>query len=292
MKNVSKEIDENTPLLFLAGPMFMEQLLNILVNNIDTLMLSHHSEIAVGAVGNSNQVMFLMILLFNIIATATSVVVAQYLGAKQNDKMNMIYTLAFLVNLVAGIIISGGFVLAKRPILALLKVSPEMQADAMIYINIVGGGLFLQAGYNVMLQILRCNGYAKVGMYISVAINLINIVGNYLFLYGPLSFLNLGVAGVAIATVTARFVALMSAVIFFYRKKIGAFSLRYIRPFPRNMLLNMIKIGLPSAVVFRNFRSPILILHSGKPYALRHRCRTFHLTVLHCQEHPACYQKA
>ena len=247
MKNVSKEIDENTPLLFLAGPMFMEQLLNILVNNIDTLMLSHHSEIAVGAVGNSNQVMFLMILLFNIIATATSVVVAQYLGAKQNDKMNMIYTLAFLVNLVAGIIISGGFVLAKRPILALLKVSPEMQADAMIYINIVGGGLFLQAGYNVMLQILRCNGYAKVGMYISVAINLINIVGNYLFLYGPLSFLNLGVAGVAIATVTARFVALMSAVIFFYRKKIGAFSLRYIRPFPRNMLLNMIKIGLPSA---------------------------------------------
>ena len=42
MKNVSKEIDENTPLLFLAGPMFMEQLLNILVNNIDTLMLSHH----------------------------------------------------------------------------------------------------------------------------------------------------------------------------------------------------------------------------------------------------------
>ena len=89
MKNVSKEIDENTPLLFLAGPMFMEQLLNILVNNIDTLMLSHHSEIAVGAVGNSNQVMFLMILLFNIIATATSVVVAQYLGAKQNDKMNI-----------------------------------------------------------------------------------------------------------------------------------------------------------------------------------------------------------
>ena len=104
------------------------------------------------------------------------------MGAKQNDKMNMIYTLAFLVNLVAGIIISGGFVLAKRPILALLKVSPEMQADAMIYINIVGGGLFLQAGYNVMLQILRCNGYAKVGMYISVAINLINIVGNYLYL--------------------------------------------------------------------------------------------------------------
>ena len=242
-----KVIDEKTPLLFLAGPMFGEQLLNILVNNIDTLMLSHHSEVAVGAVGNANQVMFLMILMFNIIATATSVVVAQYLGAGKKDKMNMIYTLAFIVNLVAGVIISGGLVLAKKPVLALLKVSPEMTPDAMAYINIVGGGLFLQACYNVMLQILRCNGYAKIGMYISLVINLINMVGNYLFLYGPLKFLNLGVSGVAISTVLARTVALAASLIFFYRKKIGRIALRYLKPFPGRMLIQMIQIGLPSA---------------------------------------------
>ena len=62
-------IDEKTPLLMLAGPMFGEMFLNILVNNVDTLMLSRHNELAVGAVGNSNQVMFLVILMFNIIAT-------------------------------------------------------------------------------------------------------------------------------------------------------------------------------------------------------------------------------
>lgn len=243
----NKHIDETTPLLFLAGPMFMEMLLNIFVNNIDTLMLSHYSELAVGAVGNANQVMFLMNLMFGIIATATSVVVAQYLGAKQYDKMNMIYTLAFCFNLVFGIALSAIFVSAKGAILNLLKVSAEMQPDAKVYINIVGGGLFLLACYNVMLQILRCNGYAKIGMYISILINLINIVGNYLFLYGPLKQLNLGVAGVAIATVVARTVALICALAFFISKKIGQIAIKYLNPFPGYMLFEMIKIGLPSA---------------------------------------------
>ena len=243
----TREINEATPLLFLAGPMFLELLLNIFINSADTLMLSHYSEKAVGAVGNSNQIMFLLILMFNIIATATSVIVAQYLGAKQFEKMNMIYTLSFIVNLVIGMILSVTFVLLKGPVLNLMHVPVEMVPDAKIYINIVGGSLFLQTVYNVMLQILRCNGHAKVGMYISIAINLINIVGNYVFLYGPLKFLNLGVAGAAIPTVIARTVAVLASLAFFYRKKIGRIALKYIIPFPGRMLADMIKIGLPSA---------------------------------------------
>lgn len=243
----TREIDEKTPLMVLAGPMFAELLLNILVNNMDTLMLSHYSETGVGAVGNANQVMFFLILMFNIIATATSVVVAQYLGAKRYESMNKIYSLAFIFNLVVGIILSESFVALKGPIMNLIKVPGSMVPEAATYINIVGGTLFLQACYNVMLQILRCNGHAKIGMYISVAINLVNIVGNYMFLYGPLSFLKLGVAGVAISTATARLVALIASLAFFYRKKIGYIAIRYIKPFPGKILAEMIKIGLPSA---------------------------------------------
>ena len=99
-----KIIDENTKLFFLAGPIFVELLLNILINNADTVMLGRFSQIAVGAVGNANQIMFLFIVMFNVIATATNVIVAQYLGAKQEDKMNQIYTLSFAVNIVIGIV--------------------------------------------------------------------------------------------------------------------------------------------------------------------------------------------
>ncbi|MBQ3911784.1 MAG: MATE family efflux transporter [Lachnospiraceae bacterium] len=246
-KNRTIVIDEKTPLLILAGPMFLELLLNTMLNNVDMLMLSHYDEIAVGAVGNANTIMFMMNILFNVIATATSVVVAQYLGAKEHDRMNMIYTLAFVVNLIVGVILSGTFCAANPLIMNLLNVSPEMRPHSMTYIYIVGGGGFISAVFSVMLQILRCNGYTKVGMWVSLAINIINIGGNYLFLYGPLSFLKMGVAGVAISTVAARLIAVTVLIAFFYGAKIGKFSLRLLNPFPGRFLAKMVKIGLPSA---------------------------------------------
>ena len=240
-------IDEKTPLMILAGPMFLELFLNTMLNNVDTLMLSHYDEYAVGAVGNANTIMFMMNILFNVIATATSVVVAQYLGAKRFDKMNMIYTLAFAVNLVIGIVLSGVFCAANPLIMNFLHVSPEMRPYSMTYIYIVGGGGFITAVFNVMLQILRCNGYTKIGMWVTFAINIFNIGGNWLFLYGPLTFLNMGVAGVAISTVAARALAVVAVIAFFYIMKIGKLSLRYLNPFPGRLLGKMIKIGLPTA---------------------------------------------
>jgi len=240
-------IDEKTPLLLLAGPMFLELLLNTMLNNVDTIMLSHYDEYAVGAVGNANTILFMMTIFFNVIATATSVVVAQYLGAKMFEKMNMIYTLAIMFNLVFGAALSLGFCAANPLIMDFLNVSPEMRPYSMIYIYIVGGSGFVTAVFNVMLQILRCNGYTKIGMWVSLAINVVNIIGNYLFLYGPLSFLKMGVEGVAISTVVARVLAVAALFIFFYRAKIGRISLRFLKPFPGKLLLRMVKIGLPSA---------------------------------------------
>ncbi len=240
-------IDEKTPLLLLAGPMFFELFLNTMVNNVDTLMLSHYDQYAPGAVGNANTIMFMMNILFNVIATATSVVVAQYLGAKQFNKMNMIYTLAVAVNFVIGVVLSGVFCAANPLIMDFLHVSNEMRPYSMIYVYIVGGAGFLTALFNVMLQILRCNGHTKIGVWVTVGINIVNIGGNYLFLYGPLSYLNLGVAGVAISTVAARLLAVIAVFVFFFVMKIGKISLRFLKPFPGTLLLKMIKIGLPTA---------------------------------------------
>ena len=77
--------------------------------------------------------------------------------------------------------------------------------------------------------------------------NMINIIGNWMFLYGPLKVLNLGVAGVAISTVTARILALITSLIIFYRLKIGNISIKVLRPFPTKILVKMLRIGVPSA---------------------------------------------
>ena len=105
-QNNRMEINEKTSMLVLAGPIFLELLLNILLSNVDTVMLSNYSQNAVGAVGNANQMMFMFIILFNVIAAATGVVVAQYLGAKKTENMNQIYSLAVIFNLILGILMS------------------------------------------------------------------------------------------------------------------------------------------------------------------------------------------
>ncbi len=240
-------INENTKLISLAGPMFVELLLNILINNADTVMLGRFSETAVGAVGNANQIMFLFIIMFNVIASSTNVIVAQYLGANQKDRMNQIYTLSFVVNAVIGIVLSAFLFFCGQFLLKLLKVPAEMMKDAVGYTKIVGSCLFFQACSNVMFQILRCNGYAKAGMYISMTANLLNIAGNYCFLYGPLEFLGLGVMGAAISTSVARVVSLIVALVMFYKLRIGRLSLKTLNPFPVNLLWKELKIGIPTA---------------------------------------------
>lgn len=241
------EINEKTSMIFLAGPIFMELLLNILLSNVDTVMLSNYSQNAVGAVGNANQIMFLFIILFNVIAGATGVVVAQYLGAKRTDNMDPIYSLAVFFNLALGILVSGMTFFGAPGLIKMLKVDASQVGDAVAYMKIVGGFLFLQACYNVMVQILRCHGYTKIGMYISLAVNMVNIVGNWMFLYGPLKHLQLGVAGVAISTVLARALALTVAFVIFFRLKVGKISVAVLHPFPKNVLIKMLRIGVPSA---------------------------------------------
>lgn len=242
-----KIIDENTRLFTLSGPIFVELLLNILIQNADTVMLGRFSQVAVGAVGNANQIIFLFIVMFNVIATATNVIVAQYLGAKQFDKMNQIYTLSFVVNAGIGIILSAFLFFMGPALLNLLSVPANMMQDACDYMKIVGSCIFLQACFNVMVQILRCNGYTKAGMVISICVNLLNVFGNWLFLYGPLEFLKLGVKGAAISTSVARLAALIAAISVFNALKIGKLSLKTLRPFPFALLWKELKIGIPTA---------------------------------------------
>ena len=95
----------------------------------------HYDEYVVGAVGNANIILFMMNILFSIIAMATNVVAAQYLGAKLYKKMNMMYTLAVVVNLVFGLTLSAAFCVANPLIMDFLNVSPQMRPYSKIYIG-------------------------------------------------------------------------------------------------------------------------------------------------------------
>ena len=165
-----KAISEKTSLFQLSWPIFVETLLAMLIGNVDTIMLSNYSDTAVGAVSNANQILNLLTLMFSIIASATGVVVAQYLGAKLYDKLSEIYSVSVGFNLVISGVISLAIMIFGKGMLRLIKIPDSLLTEANSYLVILGGFIFLQAMFNTFTQIFRSNGKTKIGMIISLLV--------------------------------------------------------------------------------------------------------------------------
>lgn len=253
MQILSKQnSNKNTPIIersviSLAWPIFFQSLLGIALGYVDTVMLSNYSETAVGAIGNANSIIGFLTLAFTVISSATGIMVSQYLGADKKEEMNKIYTVAFAFNLVLSGVISLIVFLFSRPLLAAMQVPSEMMSDADMYMKIVGGTIFTQALLNAFNQIFSSHGKTVYGMIIAFAMNILNICGNYMFLYGPLQDLNLGASGVAVSTCISRVVALVAAIIYFYKVIKGRIGIKYFIPFPLDILKRLLKLGIPTA---------------------------------------------
>lgn len=122
-----------------------------------------------------------------------------------------------------------------------------MLDESDMYMRIVGGTIFTQALINAFNSIFASNGKTVFGMIIGLGMNIINICGNALLLYGPLQVLGLGASGAAVSTCGSRVIAVIASVIYFYTVIKGKFSLKYLRPFPYDVLKSLLKLGIPTA---------------------------------------------
>lgn len=234
-------------LFALTWPIFIETLLHMLMGNADTLMLSQYSDNSVAAVGVSNQILFLLIVMFGFIATGTTILVAQYIGGTNYKDAKEVSTVSLSANLLFSILISVVIVIASEDILQLMNLPPELMPDATIYLQLVGGFSFVQALIMTSGAILKSYGYTKDTMYLTIGMNLLNIIGNYFFIFGPFGFPVLGVQGVAISTVVSRIIGLF--VILYILKKRVHFTLNFKELFklPVHHLKNLLHIGVPTA---------------------------------------------
>ncbi len=233
--------------LKLAFPIFIELLLFMIMGNVDTLMLSQYSDIAVAAVGNANQILNTLLILFNITAAATGIMVAQYLGAKMKSELNQIYTLGYIMNLMlAGII--GVFLFSfQSEFFHLVNMPKELYLDAKSYLDVTLIFLFVPAFFTLSSTILKSHGITKLSMYLAIAMNIINVVGNYIFLYGPFGIPILGVQGVAISTIASRVFAVAVMLIVLVRKLKISVHIKHLMPFPAALFKKFLRLGLPSA---------------------------------------------
>ncbi|MGL5085573.1 MAG: MATE family efflux transporter, partial [Clostridium sp.] len=118
--------------------------------------------------------------------------------------------------------------------------------DAKMYITIIGGGVFLQGIFMTYSAIFRSNGFMKQGMYISVLVNILNIIGNLILLNGYFGLPKMGIAGVAISSVVSRLFGVIIIMYIFKKNIKGKVSLIYLFPFPKDIFKSLMKIGVPS----------------------------------------------
>ena len=231
----------------LAGPIFVETLLVMMLGAVDTFMLSRHSDNSVAAVGVVNQLMNLVFLLFEVISLGTSILCSQYIGAKRRDKVIQVVGISLIFNLISGLLLSGCLYLFADKFLSLMGLRPDLMSEGLPYMKIVGGFAFLQAVSLSLSASLRSANKAKYPMYISLVVNVLNIIGNYTLIFGKFGMPALGVEGAAISTSFCRFVSVILLFIILLKKHIPSFPKEYFRPFPWIELKNLLKIGIPSA---------------------------------------------
>ena len=231
----------------LAGPIFVETLLVMMLGAVDTFMLSRHSDNSVAAVGVVNQLMNLVFLLFEVISLGTSILCSQYIGAKRRDKVIQVVGISLIFNLISGLLLSGCLYLFADKFLSLMGLRPDLMSEGLPYMKIVGGFAFLQAVSLSLSASLRSANKAKYPMYISLVVNVLNIIGNYTLIFGKFGMPALGVEGAAISTSFCRFVSVILLFVILLKKHIPSFPKEYFRPFPWIELKNLLKIGIPSA---------------------------------------------
>ena len=244
----SQRIDTSGKALFkMSWPIFIELLLHLLVGNMDQVQLSHFNDTAVAAVGNANQVINIVILMFNVISLASMILISQYRGAQDLRSTNQIYTLSIAVNLALSVVLSAGLIGCGPALFGAMRVPTELLPEAQIYLNIAAISLPFQALMLTFSSFLRAGAKMKAIMFITGFVNVCNIAGNAVLINGIGPFPRLGAAGAALSSAVFRVVGLLLMVWVFFRNTPEAkISISLLRPFPTRLLHRLLAIGLPA----------------------------------------------
>lgn len=204
-ENQHGTIYSNKDLRGLILPLVMEQLLAILVGMLDTVMISGVGEAAVSGVSLVDNINILVINIFAAMATGGAVVAGHALGQKKQEQAGKSAWQMMLFLLYSSLAITVLLMGAHKVILRAIfgQVEEAVMTSAVTYLIVTGLSICPLALYNGCAALFRAMGNSRTTMYISLLMNLINLIGNAILIF----LFQMGVAGAAVATLIARTVA-------------------------------------------------------------------------------------
>ena len=204
----------NRDLKKLLCPLVIEQILVMLVGMVDTVMVSSVGEAAVSGVALVDMVNYLVITVFTALTTGGAVVLSQYLGAGKPDRAAFSAGQLMAVSALFSTGIMAVCAAFRVPILHLFfgSVEPDVMGAALTYFLVTACSFPFLGIYHAAAAQFRSLGRTNMTMYVSLIMNAINIVGDFI----GVAILHAGVLGVAVPTLIARASAavIMSALAF------------------------------------------------------------------------------
>lgn len=237
----------NKDLKRLIIPLVFEQLLAILVGMIDVVMVASAGEAAVSGVSLVDNINILVINITAALATGGAVVAGHFLGQKDSENASKSAWQLLLFSAVLSVAVTIIFVTAHRPMLRIIfgQVEDKVMESAVIYLLITAISICPLAIYNACAALFRAMNDSKTTLLIAIAMNLINVVGNAVLIYGA----KLGVAGAAIATTASRIAAAGIILVLMFRPgKSISFQGRFTWRFDFGLIKKILYIGIPNGL--------------------------------------------
>ena len=193
-----------TSVLSIMLPVALQQAINMGVNMLDTMMLGSFGEIQLSASSLANQYYaFFNVLCMGIIG-GSSVLAAQYWGAGNSEKVRETFSMALRLALGAALFFTVLTLSIPDRIMGIYTSEPAVIDQGVRYLRITAFIFVIHGTGLVAAQLMRSVGQAKLGLVVSIISFVINILANYIFIFGKFGAPRMESAGAALGTLRAR----------------------------------------------------------------------------------------
>lgn len=235
----------NEALMALMVPLVIEQFLAAAVGMADTMMVSRAGEAAISGVSLVDMINKLIFQLLAALATGGAVVTSQFLGARARHKASDSAGQLVLLSALAGTGIMLFTLALAHPMMRLFfgQITDDVMAAGLLYLRIVALSYPFLALYNAGAALFRSMGNSKVSMQVSVLVNVLNVIGNAICVFG----LGMGVAGVAIPSLISYIVG-AALMLWLLRSPDMPLPVAFTARLRGDMARSILGIGIPSAM--------------------------------------------
>lgn len=233
-------------LLTIALPIILQNLMQSLVNMLDTIMVGQLGSVAIAAVGLGNQIFFLLNMVLFGISSGAAIFVAQYWGKRDITGVRRTLGLALTLAAVVATLFMLAAMTAPYFLIGLYSNDPLVIQEGGKYLKLVAISYPITAISFVYAQAFRSTEHVRLSMVATLISLTANAILNYLLIFGMGFFPAMGVQGAAVATVVSRTIELIILMGIGYKKKHeAAANLREILSFDTGFAGRYMRVALP-----------------------------------------------